>query len=234
MFGIIYKATSKTSGKSYIGQTTKSLEKRKYQHILTSKKLKNKFQKAIKCYGKEDFIWDVILEEVPIGLLGAIEYECIELFNTFKNGYNSCKGTEWLNGKIKRVREYSEEYKIALSKRNSGKNNPNYGKKHSEETKKKIGAKSKGRLRSLEARQKTSLNCRGNPKIIEAAKRNAPMYAKLYGKPIICVETGKEYNSISEAARELNTTTTMISRVVNGKRKKVKDFQFVFKTQESK
>ena len=59
---LIYKATSKTSGKSYIGKTTNTLKQRVGEHIRKSKKSKhtNHFHNAIKKYGKDDFVWEIL------------------------------------------------------------------------------------------------------------------------------------------------------------------------------
>lgn len=55
---IIYKSTSKTTGKAYIGKTTKPLKQRITQHLSKSKisNHTNHFHNAIKKYGKDDFI----------------------------------------------------------------------------------------------------------------------------------------------------------------------------------
>ena len=52
--GVIYKATSKTSLKSYIGQT-KNFEQRKKQHLQSPPLYP--FQRALQKYGHEDFEW---------------------------------------------------------------------------------------------------------------------------------------------------------------------------------
>jgi predicted GIY-YIG superfamily endonuclease len=55
--GLIYKATNKVNGKSYIGLTTQDFETRKNQHIYNA--LNNfstgVFAKAIIKYGQENF-----------------------------------------------------------------------------------------------------------------------------------------------------------------------------------
>ena len=45
-------------------------------------------------------------------------------------------------------------------------------------------------------------------------------------KPIMCVETGKKYISITEAAKELNVDSTAIHAVLSGKNKRVKGLTF--------
>lgn len=51
MYGIIYKATNLIDGKIYIGQTTRTLEKRRKEHEKPSKH-NYLFQRAIRKYGK--------------------------------------------------------------------------------------------------------------------------------------------------------------------------------------
>ena len=57
--GLIYKATF-SNGKSYIGQTTQTLQKRKQQHKDKSKLNNNAFYHAIKKYGWDDITGEVI------------------------------------------------------------------------------------------------------------------------------------------------------------------------------
>lgn len=218
---IIYKHTSKTSGKSYIGLTKFSLEERFDQHVNESNRGSSKhFHSAINKYGSDDFV----SEELASGITtleeaNKLEQLFIEKFDTFNSGYNmtlggdtlysstrgktyeeiykgdtkrindkkkiiskvhtgkivsdetkqKMKDSHWSNnientwnaeyqtgvplpeehkknissGGIRRYANMTDDEMKALSERNSGKNNPNYGKKHSEETKKKISEISK-------------------------------------------------------------------------------------------
>ena len=72
---IIYKETNMINGKVYIVQTTKTLERRKIEHFTCS--LNNyydtHFYRAIKKYGKDNFIWNVIYNDVPKDLLTIIQ-----------------------------------------------------------------------------------------------------------------------------------------------------------------
>jgi len=86
--GIIYMATSKTTGKSYIGQTSRSLSIRKTEHS-REKKSNSLFHNAIRKYGADDFIWQIITT-VPNEELDFHEKFYIKCFNTHVSfgGYN--------------------------------------------------------------------------------------------------------------------------------------------------
>ena len=60
--GLIYKATNKINGKSYVGQTIFTLAERIDGHIksATKKDSPYHFHKAIRKYGEENFDWETI------------------------------------------------------------------------------------------------------------------------------------------------------------------------------
>ena len=130
---IIYKATNigdnPENGKSYIGFSKHTLEKRKRQHYI-SKKLEI-FHKAIRQWGIESFSWKV-LSVVENSMKGSTEKKAIKVYNTLSpNGYNSTTGGEG-------GYELSEETRRKLSERQMGKKNHRFGKHLSDETKQKI------------------------------------------------------------------------------------------------
>lgn len=89
--GCIYKATSKTSGKSYIGMTMKTMRYRRNQH--TSDRDTGVFHRAIRKYGKEDFIWEELYKCDNEDALYEKEIEMIALYKThLPNGYNVSAG----------------------------------------------------------------------------------------------------------------------------------------------
>ena len=90
--GFIYIIKNKINSKVYIGQTTQTVEIRFKQHLKCLKS--NSVQlisKAIKKYGKSSFYVEM-LEECLIEELNTKEEYYIELYNSFNNGYNLCKG----------------------------------------------------------------------------------------------------------------------------------------------
>ena len=87
---IIYIATNKINGKSYIGQTINSLKQRKKRHLwdASNKRTIIYFHKALRKYGFNNFNWKIICKCNDIKSLNKLEAYYIKLYNTFKNGYN--------------------------------------------------------------------------------------------------------------------------------------------------
>lgn len=235
----IYIHKSKTTGKCYVGQTCRDLEKRWGANGIHYTKTNNlKFYNAIKKYGWEDF--DHYIIDTCDSLEKAYELEqfYIDKLDTFKNGYNSTLGGAGSKG-----RPMTEETKKKLISINKGKSSwvkyapkeklPMYGKHHSEETKKKIGNANRGRVLSQEAREKMSKSHLGKrgAKRTEETKRKLreqklgsknPMYGKHINTnpssqiPVIQFDAQgnfiKEYESIAQAKRE--TGIWQISRAI--------------------
>lgn len=94
MNGLIYKITNNLSGKSYIGQTTKTLEERFNQHIKDSKYShteRRPLYEAFNKYGIENFSIELI-EECEISILNAKEIYWIGYYHTYTSGYNATYG----------------------------------------------------------------------------------------------------------------------------------------------
>ncbi len=87
---VIYKYTS-PSGKSYIGQT-KDLNNRKKAHTSIYSKC-NAFSNAVQKYGIENFLFEVLAENLTAEEADIIEKHYIDKYNTFApNGYNLTSG----------------------------------------------------------------------------------------------------------------------------------------------
>jgi len=111
--GLIYMVSS-PSGKVYIGQTVKTLEKRKVRHIIGANNSKypeynTKFSVAIRKYG-DNLVWTIIFNNVEYNQLSKLEIENIKKYNSFYNGYNSTLGGDGFLG-----RKHSNKTKIKMS-----------------------------------------------------------------------------------------------------------------------
>ena len=118
----IYKVVNKINGKSYIGQTIDTPEKRWIGHC--NKNSNCKFLKhAIQKYGKKEFLVTILetlvyedKAEVKIRL-NALEKELIEKHKTLApNGYNLLPGGKSPRGKLwgitpKKGRKWTEEHR---------------------------------------------------------------------------------------------------------------------------
>lgn len=90
---IIYKVTNKVNGKIYIGQTIRTLEQRKWQHLDCAKNgVKTHFYNAIRKYGEENFVFEIIDEASSLKELNELERYYIAKFKCIENGYNMVDG----------------------------------------------------------------------------------------------------------------------------------------------
>lgn len=85
------------SGKSYVGLTKASMERRWVQHKSESRKavVKYHFHKAIKLYGVNNWTHKVLacgIDTIEEAI--TLEIYFIKLYDTFENGYNSTIGGE--------------------------------------------------------------------------------------------------------------------------------------------
>lgn len=90
---IIYKVTNFLTKKIYIGKTSKSLDSRKKEHLKNVKSnKKTKFYNAIRKYGDELFLWEILTVCENEETLNKMEIFFITDYDSFKNGYNSTLG----------------------------------------------------------------------------------------------------------------------------------------------
>lgn len=106
----IYKITNKINGKSYIGQST-NIAKRWSHHLAVAQNDKYSQQqwyihRAIRKYGKENFIFEV-LEECPKELLNEREIYWIAKFDTYNNGYNLTLGGTFCQHLCLKIDQYN-------------------------------------------------------------------------------------------------------------------------------
>lgn len=112
MSGIIYKCTCIPNGKVYIGQTVNDLRARVKKHERDSRRFDYKFYRAIRKYGWNSFEWEILVDNVlSIESLNRLEKFFIQVYNSFKRGYNSTLGGEGTVGIV-----VSEETRRKISK----------------------------------------------------------------------------------------------------------------------
>ena len=184
---LIYKMTNNINGKIYVGQTTRSLEERMGEHKRHSKVL---VDKEISKYGFENFSVEVVDHADTAEELDEKERKWIAFYDCkIPNGYNLCKG-----GSTTEEYHHTDEAKAKMSKakkgKYTGKENPFFGKHHSAEQRAKWSRERKGKY---------------NSRLTEAS------LAKLR-KKVRNITTGKEFNSIKEAAEYYGIFGTHISR----------------------
>lgn len=88
---IIYKVTNIVDGKSYIGQTIRSMNERKKDHInkALNQNSKTEFHESLRKYGTHCFVWVEIDTAKNINELNKKEQFWIKFYNTIApNGYN--------------------------------------------------------------------------------------------------------------------------------------------------
>ena len=140
--GVIYKFQNKLNNKIYIGQSRE--EKRRYERHVNCKEPLYELDRAIKCYGIENFTYEIIesfesynIDEVNNWMDEREEYYIKEFNSLYPNGYNLLSS--------KKHPEFSEITKQRISESITGEKNGFYGKKHSEESRKKMSISAKKR-----------------------------------------------------------------------------------------
>ena len=220
VYGIIYLIKNKVNGKCYVGQTQKEKGfdyryycsgegiERVYNYHKSLREHNRSYNehllRSIEKYGFKAFEVIKYLDYAfSLKELNIKEKVYIQLYDSFKNGYNETLGGEGTEGrphseetrqKISEARKgkhHSEETRQKISEANKGDNHPMYGKYHTEETKQKMSKIKKGENNPMhgnhhseEVKQKIREGNKGKhlsneakQKISEAKKgENNPMY----------------------------------------------------------
>jgi hypothetical protein len=240
----IYILKNKVNNKLYVGQTTNIIKR-----FSSHKKSKSSqiISRAIRKHGWDNFIKYVYL--CPKCLLDFIEKFLIKIFKATDSscGYNIYSGGN-------KNKKYSEEFKEKLSEVHkgqfAGEKHPMYGKHHSEESKKKMSETqlknpSKywlGKHHSDATKIKMSENRKGkfsgkdspfygthrsDKTKKKIGKANKGRKSKL-AKKVICVDTGKIFDSILAASKYIGCSENSIGNCCRGKTKTGAGYHWMF------
>ena len=153
--------------------------------------------KAIQKYGKENFKFEIIHNNIPIEEIDDLEmYYINEIYGTYKNkGYNFHIGGNCNAG------ENNPMYGVSLSGEQSGM----YGRKRSKELKEKLRQLKKGSKQSEEVKLKISKKTKGsnNPRSKIKMKDVFPIIKLYFEEDLSGYEIADKYNMSSTAIYEV-------------------------------
>ena len=226
---VIYKATNKINGKLYIGKTEVGLGLRMLKHRSNSKKPKTYFERALAKYGWDNFIFETIDFAQSAKELSEKEKYWIKYLNSTNKeiGYNCSPGgdgfqSEWFTPDIRKK----------MSERSSGEKNHYYGKKHSEEVRKRISEHHKEYYKDPAKRNRLGAKCTE-----EQVLRNKLSHLDKNGKKIrqIDIQTGetvKIWDCVATACRAISgrndIQSRLISSVITGKKKTAYGYKWAY------
>ena len=210
----VYKHIS-PSGKIYIGITSQTVNHR----WRNGKGYKiGYFSRAIKKYGWDNFIHEVMFENLTKTESEQKESELINYYSsaTRDKGYNieSGNGCICYETKEKISKTLKEKYLNGEIVKIINNGESHTGWHHTKEAKEKIRVSSIGRLHTLETKEKIS-KCKKGKKLSEERINQLSEVSKAK-KKVVCITTGEIFNSLTEASKKYNIHMESISRCCRG------------------
>ncbi len=158
----LYIITNKVNRKQYIGWTGRTPKQRLARHFCESRrgKTKSRLYKAIRKYGTENFLIAPLLLCASIKYVKQMEIAAIQNYDTLRNGYNSTIGGDGVSGyhytkEQRKTRSINTKKWRAEQRKRKPPKSPKKRAKlgswckgipKSDETKKKLSNKLKGRI----------------------------------------------------------------------------------------
>jgi group I intron endonuclease len=117
----IYKWTHKETGKCYIGQSIQEPNQRRLEHINDSKYTTKTyhFHNALRKYGVDAFIWEVIDRATSLEELNLLEEKYVIQYDSINNGYNIRQPGNNKKHNLKSIERMKESQKLAHARRKS-------------------------------------------------------------------------------------------------------------------
>ena len=179
----IYCHTNTINGKMYVGQTKKTMEERWKQHIKDSRYRDFYFYRALREYGNNCWIHEV-LEICSPQIANHSEAWWVDALDTFNNGYNSIRPDPdnkhyEMSESVKRKISIGNKGKIITNETKLKMGKSQKGRIHTEETKNKISQAHKGRIHkplSEETKQKISKSSKGLKRTKETKNKMSKTY----------------------------------------------------------
>lgn len=211
----IYCIENMINNKKYIGQSNNIFYRwKKHKSELNKGKHDNDYlQKSWDKYGCEYFEFYVI-EYCDVDKLDELEVYYIDFYETLdrNKGYNLTSGGGsnkfYSKETCKKISNALKGHKVSTITRKkvsehhadvSGKNNPMYGRKHSDEVKQKVSMANKGR---------------------PSARRDL--------RPVLCVELNRVFDDATDAAKSLKLDSSAILKCCRNERKTCGGYQWGF------
>ena len=191
-----YLITNKINNKGYVGITTRSLDRRWYEHRFVANSCGQLLAKAIHKYGEEAFEIKPIASAKTLENLKEVEKDLIIQFQTkVPFGYNLTDGGDGVfgfkqseaqkkrNGDLKRGTKASEETKAKMRVSHNGEKNGFYGKNHTVEAKRKNAeAHSKGTILGISKTLSVVVEMNGPEEIQSLGFHPGHVYSCVTGK----------------------------------------------------
>ena len=214
----------------YIGGTTDLQTRIENGHIGSLNRNKHPdnpiFQISWNKHGQENFIW-YLLENCEDKDVFIIEQKYLDLYRPFKDEFGGFNILHYANCGTK-GKKHSEETRKKISE-------SNMGKKHSEESKRKMSETRKNKIKTgqiIHGRHGKHLSEESKRKISQSNTGKVRIQCR---KQVKCIETGIIYNSIDEASQKvLNLKRSNISLACRGIYKSCGGFHWEYVDEKDK
>ena len=237
--GLVYKAAS-PSGKIYIGITIASLKERQRLHAKEAAHGSClHFHAAIRKYGADNILWEVIDTASSWPELCELERKYIAEYDSKNSGYNMTLGgegtyglkhdDEWCAANSKRHRVYfrdpANRRKQSIANKKAHSENPNQAKQHSVFTKKRF---TRPEERSKVAEGMKEFLSDPSNRVLHSVQRGARPFLVYKDETIL-----GEWLTQWQCARDLGLDVSHINACLHGTRKSHGGFTFKYKVETS-